>query len=61
MEQLDLYSEAAFSSVHKGAADADEYLKFIKKFEDKRITDDCYTPPRVYQVVFDYVDEFILP
>lgn len=37
------------------AKDSDEYLEFIKKFESKKTTDDCYTPPAVYDTVADYV------
>ena len=32
----------------------DEYNEFLEKFEDKRTTDDCYTPPRVYDAVADW-------
>lgn len=39
------------------AKDSDEYLDFLKKFEAKKTTDDCYTPPAVYDVVADYVAE----
>lgn len=28
-----------------------EYNEFIKKFERKLTTDDCYTPPQIYEVV----------
>lgn len=35
--------------------DADEYLQFLKKFESKKTTDDCYTPPAVYDTLADYV------
>lgn len=34
-----------------------EYLDFMKKFEVKKTTDDCYTPPEVYDVVLNYVKE----
>lgn len=37
--------------------DSDEYLDFLKKFKAKKTTDDCYTPPAVYDVVADYVSE----
>lgn len=37
--------------------DSDEYAAFLKKFEAKKTTDDCYTPPAVYDVVADYVSE----
>ena len=32
-----------------------EYQEFIKKFEAKRTTDDCYTPEVVYDAVAEYV------
>ena len=35
--------------------DSDEYQEFLQKFETKKTTDDCYTPPNVYEVVADYV------
>jgi hypothetical protein len=35
----------------------DEYEDFVNKFETKLTTDDCYTPPAVYQVVLDYVNK----
>lgn len=39
---------------------ADEYAEFLAKFEAKKTTDDCYTPPAVYQAVVDYIDEHII-
>lgn len=33
----------------------DEYEKFVDKFKPKKTTDDCYTPPLVYDAVKDYV------
>ena len=33
----------------------EDYEGFVKKFEVKKTTDDCYTPNEVYQVVLDYV------
>ena len=35
----------------------DDYEAFVEKFEDKKTTDDCYTPKEVYQIVIDYVNE----
>lgn len=32
-----------------------EYEEFIEKFKPKRTTDDCYTPPAVYDAVADWV------
>ena len=33
------------------------YEEFVDKFKPKKTTDDCYTPPAVYQAVLDYVME----
>ena len=35
--------------------DSEEYQEFLAKFEAKKTTDDCYTPPLVYDAVADYV------
>ena len=32
-----------------------EYNRFVDKFKPKKTTDDCYTPPRVYDAVADWV------
>ena len=37
--------------------DSDEYQEFLRKFEAKKTTDDCYTPDNIYEVVADYVAE----
>lgn len=34
-----------------------EYEEFVEKFKPKKTTDDCYTPPAVYEVVLQYVRE----
>lgn len=41
----------------KGELDEDdpEYQEFLKKFEAKKTTDDCYTPEVVYEAVADWV------
>ena len=44
-QQLDLVEES------------EEYRQFVEKFKPKKTTDDCYTPPEIYQVVLDYVTE----
>ena len=33
----------------------DEYRAFVEKFKPKKTTDDCYTPPEIYDVIADYV------
>ena len=31
-----------------------EYQEFVDKFKPKKTTDDCYTPPRIYEVIKDW-------
>lgn len=31
------------------------YDEFVEKFKPKKTTDDCYTPPEVYEVIKDWV------
>lgn len=40
-----------------GEGESDEYNEFLEKFEQKKTTDDCYTPDSVYEAVADYVTE----
>ena len=37
------------------ADDSEEYSAFVEKFKPKKTTDDCYTPPEIYEVILDYV------
>ena len=39
----------------EGREGDDEYDEFVDKFEQKLTTDDCYTPPSVYDAVLDFV------
>ena len=39
----------------EGREGDDEYNEFVDKFEQKLTTDDCYTPPSVYDAVLDFV------
>ena len=34
-----------------------DYDGFVEKFKPKKTTDDCYTPPAVYDAVLQYVRE----
>ena len=36
---------------------ADEYEQFVEKFKPKKTTDDCYTPPEIYEVIAEWVAE----
>ena len=44
----------ALSSAGKEGAEG--YDEFVEKFEPKLTTDDCYTPPKVYDAILDFVD-----
>ena len=35
--------------------DNPEYEAFVEKFKPKKTTDDCYTPPNIYEAVADWV------
>ncbi len=37
--------------------ESEEYQEFVEKFEQKKTTDDCYTPDLVYDVICDYVEK----
>lgn len=40
-------------------AKTENYDEFIEKFKPKKTTDDCYTPPKVYQTILDWcVEEY---
>lgn len=34
---------------------SDDYKKFVDKFKPKKTTDDCYTPPNIYEAVKNWV------
>ncbi len=38
-----------------------QYKLFEENFNPKKTTDDCYTPNEIYQVVKEYVNEFVCP
>ncbi|MCM1310822.1 MAG: chromosome partitioning protein ParB, partial [Bacteroides sp.] len=38
-----------------------DYDGFVEKFKPKKTTDDCYTPPTVYDAVKAWVDDVICP
>ena len=48
-----------FNSGDKGEAreGEDEYNEFLEKFEAKHTTDDCYTPPKLYDAVVEWVEK----
>lgn len=34
-----------------------EYKAFVEKFKPKKTTDDCYTPPNIYEAVVDWCEK----
>lgn len=55
--QFRLFDEPEITQVERGT----DYEKFCKKFEIRKTTDDCYTPPPVYDAVKKWVvDRFKL-
>lgn len=38
-----------------------DYEGFVEKFEPKKTTDDCYTPPEVYDALRGWVDKHAMP
>lgn len=63
MEQLQLFSDEEMLSEkklkkRKGRQEAlEDYDSFVKKFDQERAktTDDCYTPPAIYEAVLDWL------
>ena len=39
----------------KGESMSKEYLDFLKKFDEPKTTDDCFTPPEIYEFVKNWV------
>ena len=39
---------------------SEEYYNWLSKFEAKKTTDDCYTPPSVYDAMIEYVDKEVI-
>ena len=37
--------------------ESEEYQEFLGKFENKKTTDDCYTPDNIYDAVAEYVEK----
>lgn len=54
--QLNIFNEREIITPQS----SNSYDNFVKKFERKKTTDDCYTPPRVYDAVLQYVENYIL-
>ena len=46
-----------FAKEHYSGENSEEYSAFVEKFKPKRTTDDCFTPPNIYEAVRDFVFE----
>lgn len=44
-----------------GMEQGEGYQEFVDKFKQKLTTDDCFTPPAVYDIVRDFVNESVAP
>ena len=53
--QLNIFNERE-EITHKST----NYADFVKKFERKKTTDDCYTPEAVYNAIIQYIDNNII-
>lgn len=53
--QLNIFSEKEILTPKSKS-----YENFLKKFEPRKTTDDCYTPAAVYNAVLEYVNEYIV-
>lgn len=42
-------------------AKKETYEEFVDKFKPKKTTDDCYTPPEVYDLIVDHVNRHVMP
>lgn len=56
-KQLNLFSEEELriKKLAEEEENIDEYTAFVKKFERKKTTDDCYTPKETYDAVLEWL------
>lgn len=47
----------ALAKNYYSETESEEYTQFVEKFKPKKTTDDCYTPPEVYEAVKQWVLE----
>ena len=48
-------AESSIGDAHESGND--QYNNFVDKFKPKKTTDDCYTPPEIYDVVCEFVEK----
>lgn len=58
-EQLNLFGEPVTVKVKRvqGLVGKDNYEEFLAKFDNPKTTDDCYTPPEVYEAALGWLRE----
>lgn len=56
MKKGELPENMPIKKFNEKGGENEEYKKFVEKFKPKKTTDDCYTPPEVYNVIADYVE-----
>lgn len=50
--------EVDFTNLNERLGEKDEaYLEFVEKFKPKHTSDDCFTPPKIYDAVVKFVKE----
>lgn len=64
MKQLNIFTDKELKYAHKKTArtreeTVNDYEAFLKKFERKKTTDDCYTPANVYNAVLEWLGKQI--
>lgn len=64
MKQLNIFTDKELKHAHKKTARTrnetlNDYEAFLKKFERKKTTDDCYTPANVYNAVLEWLGKQI--
>lgn len=57
MAQMEIKFDTEDGPALKEADENAEYNTFVDKFKPKKTTDDCYTPPNVYEAVAGWVAE----
>lgn len=56
-KQLNIFGELEDIQPARKKSKKDDYDSFVDKFKTKKTTDDCYTPPNVYEAVLKWVRE----
>ena len=61
MKQLDIFGTSEELKPQQGSIDKFfDFDGFTEKFKPKKTTDDCYTPPAIYDALLDYISGHVL-